>query len=369
MTGKLRSGLGASDEQYARLGLKKGQIEQWEDGTRTNGGAEGTYEWWYFDSRMDDGTSLVLVFYTKRMMSPGKPAFPYATLDLDTPDGRHYEERLEMRGLPFHAAEDHCDVRIGPSYFRGHLAEDGARSEYEVYFKNDVAEASVRLTGNVPPWRPETGHIFFGERDEHYFAWLPSVPEGTVEAQITIDGKTTRHTGSGYHDHNWGNINMMKVINHWYWGRARIGDYRVISSFIWGEKKYGYQTYPIFMIATDGRILADDGGKLKFIPGDEYIEEGTGKPVHNSLVYDYDDGETRFRVNYRRKKSINNFKMIEQLKGLVRLGAKLIGFDGAYHRFTGEVSLERFKDGVVVEKLEQEAIWEQMYFGHVRTPA
>jgi hypothetical protein len=349
--------LGATAEHYAALGLAKGSVAQWEDGTRTNSGEKGTYEWWYFDSHLEDGTALVLVFYTKHMMSPKGPPVPHVTISYKTPDGYSYAESYEVPGAPFSAAKEDCDVQIGPCYFRGNLRE------YDIYYKDDRAEVTVHLTSNVPPWRPETGHIYFGDHDEHYFAWLPSVPEGEVTATVTIDGETTQHTGTGYHDHNWGNVNMRTVMNHWYWGRARIGEYRVITSYIYGEKKYGRSEFPIFMIAEKGKILADDGTKLTFTASDEFVEPATNKPVHNSLVYDYDDGTERYRVSYTRKKSIVHFKMIEELRGALKLLARLVGFDGAYHRFTGDVVVERLKGGVVVEKQEAPAIWELMYFG------
>ncbi|MDR1930909.1 MAG: hypothetical protein LBQ44_09830 [Treponema sp.] len=361
MPKKILSRLGTAPEHYAKLGLKKGTVEPWEDGTRTAGGEKGSYEWWYFDSHMDDGTTLVIVFYTKHMLSPEGPPAPHVTISLVTAEGRPYAGSFEVPGAPFTASKEGCDVQIGPCYFRGKLLE----REYDIYFKNDKAEAAVHLTGSVPPWRPETGHLFFGERDQHFFAWLPSVPEGTVEAAITLEGKTTRHRGTGYHDHNWGNINMRILLNHWYWGRARIGEYRVISSYIYGEKKYGYNEFPIFMIAGENRIIADDASKLKFTASDEFIDEETHKPVFNRLVYDYNDGEVHYRVSYRRKKSIVNFKMIDEIKGFVKFLARLAGFDGAYHRFTGDAVLERFEGDRVAEKLESPAIWELMYFGHI----
>jgi hypothetical protein len=372
MAKTVRSRLGATAEHYAKLGLKKGVVEQWEDGTRTNSGERGTYEWWYFDSHLEDGTALVLVFYTKHMISPEGPPAPHVTISYKTADGYSYEGTYEVPrdgrpkdgsprdGRPssaFSAAKEGCDVKIGRCYFRGNL------SEYDVYYKDDRAEVTAHLKSNVPPWRPETGHIYFGDDDEHYFAWLPSVPEGEVTALVTIDGKTSEHTGTGYHDHNWGNVNMRAVMNHWYWGRARIGEYRVITSYIYGEKKYGYNEFPIFMVAEKNKILADDGTKLTFTASGEFIEAETGKPIHNSLVYDYDDGVKHYRVSYTRKKSIVNFKMIEELKGLFKFLARLAGFDGAYHRFTGGAAVERLEGGAVVEKQEAPAIWELMYFG------
>jgi hypothetical protein len=373
MAKKIPSRLGATPEHYARLGLKKGAVEPWEDGTRTNSGEKGTYEWWYFDNHMDDGTTLVIVFYTKHMMSPKGPPVPHVTISLVSAGGQAYAGEYEVPGTPFSASKAGCDVRIGPCFCKVvpkgppgvPSRTPGSPLEYQVYFKNDRAEATLRLTGGVPPWRPETGHLFFGERDEHYFAWLPSVPEGTVEASITLDGKTTRHTGTGYHDHNWGNINMRTLMNHWYWGRAKIGDYRVITSYIYGEKKYGYNEFPIFMIAGKDRIIADDAANLSFIPSGEFIEGETGKPVHNKLVYDYDDGKLHYRVSYERKKSIVNYRMIGELRGFIKFLARLAGFDGAYHRFTGSAVIERLERGRVVEKLESPAIWELMYFGHI----
>lgn len=41
----------------------------------------------------------------------------------------------------------------------------------------------------------------------------------------------------------------------------------------------------------------------------------------------------------------------------------LMGFDGAYLRFTGELGIERYEGGISVERAAGEAIWELMYFG------
>lgn len=51
------------DSDYAKLGIARNKIAMAEDGLHTNG-KFGEYEWWYFDGRMDDGSSLVIVFYS-----------------------------------------------------------------------------------------------------------------------------------------------------------------------------------------------------------------------------------------------------------------------------------------------------------------
>jgi hypothetical protein len=51
-----------------------------------------------------------------------------------------------------------------------------------------------------------------------------------------------------------------------------------------------------------------------------------------------------------------------------RLMAKIVGFDGAYHRFTGKVAIEKFEKDVLVERFDDQALWELMHFGNARPP-
>src|SRR6202795_5298933 len=68
-------------EDFAKLGIEPGHIEAFEDGMRTRGGPGG-YEWWYFDSHLHDGSSLVIVFYTKPQLNPDGELAPFASLEL-----------------------------------------------------------------------------------------------------------------------------------------------------------------------------------------------------------------------------------------------------------------------------------------------
>src|ERR1700681_1783317 len=71
-------------EDFAKLGIEPGHIEPFEDGMRTRGGP-GSYEWWYFDSHLDDGSSLVIVFYPKPQLNPNGALAPFASLEVDRP--------------------------------------------------------------------------------------------------------------------------------------------------------------------------------------------------------------------------------------------------------------------------------------------
>ena len=78
------------DAHFKQFGLKRNVIEPWEDGLRTQLDKAG-YEWWYFDTHMDDGTQIVVVFYTKSMIAAKGPLTPFATIEITYPDGRKTE--------------------------------------------------------------------------------------------------------------------------------------------------------------------------------------------------------------------------------------------------------------------------------------
>jgi hypothetical protein len=58
----------------------------------------------------------------------------------------------------------------------------------------------------------------------------------------------------------------------------------------------------------------------------------------------------------------------ERAPFIKRLIAKIVGFDGAYHRFTGKVTIEKFEKDARVEIFHDHAIWELMYLGKARSP-
>ena len=347
------------DAHYIKMGLKRDVVEPWEDASRTEG-VKGEYEWWYFDSHYEDGTKLVIIFFSKSPIDVSGPVKPQATLELTLPDGRSYFDFVSASIEDSLYAKDKCDVRVGDSRITGDL------KHYDIIFNGEKVKAKVSLDGTIPAWRSQTGSIFFGDKEEKYFAWLPAIPEGKVVADLTLDGAELHLEGSGYHDHNWGNAVMLELMHHWYWGRAKIGDYKVISSWITAEKKYGYKDHDVFMIAKGSEILGDNSNHtLKFLPTEEYIDETTGKPVYNKVIYEYttESGEL-YRIKYERNGDISKQNFINLLSGVTKFAAKLIGFSGSYLRFEGSATIEKIENGVVVESVtEPSAVWELMYFG------
>ena len=58
--------------------------------------------------------------------------------------------------------------------------------------------------------------------------------------------------------------------------------------------------------------------------------------------------------------------MVDGIRGVKRVAAKLAHFDGAYLRFVGDIEISRYRGDALIETYKDDAIWELMYFGHAR---
>ncbi len=329
-------------------------VQPFEDGLRTQE-RRGSYEWWYFDSKYPDGSSLVIVFFTKPVTSLKARFEPYVSLDYIGADGHEIHTEVRSRDCAF--SREGCDVRIGSCSVRGDL------HTYTLRFLSGNVQADLTLTATVPSWRPYSGHLYFNEKE--YFAWLPSVPEGKMTGTLRTGDREIRLDGTGYHDHNWGNRLMIFLMNDWYWGRAKVDGYVVVSSYIYANRKCGHTPTPIFMLAKDGQILCDDAYRyLRYTETDFVRDPYTGRNVARTLIYDYDDPQAHYRVTYRKgNEEVDRKIMKDIVGGFAARVFYLLGFRGSYHRMGGVCTIEKIEEGRVIESHTRPAMWEQMCFG------
>jgi len=352
--------IASDDADYERLGLARSAVAPWEDGARTDN-RRGTYEWWYFDAHLDDGSSLVVVFMNKDLAAPDDPLTPTIRINLDLADGRSYEKIVTYPPESWEASTSEADVRIGENRFSGDL------HTYRIRATVEEISVDVTLVGEVPAWRPQTGFLLYGPERDKEFAWLPSVPEGAVTASYRIGDESHETTGIGYHDHNWGNVSLVKIVHDWYWARGQAGPYSVIASLVTAHERYDYTELPIFMLARDGEVIADDSRRVRFEALETYTDENTGKPVATKTRYTYaGDDDERWIVTFTRDHDLATSRMLDNIHGPKRVLAQLARFDGAYLRFTGTLDIERCHGDALAEKHSSTAIWELMYFGHSR---
>src|SRR5260370_23278307 len=87
---------------------------------------------------------------------PQKPLSPLLRLNLDLPDGRHFEKLVHYPAGEWSAAKDLADVRLGENRFTGDL------HRYRIQATAEEISVDITLTGEVPPWRPSTESMSFG---------------------------------------------------------------------------------------------------------------------------------------------------------------------------------------------------------------
>jgi len=351
--------LAASPDDYKRFGLTKGHIEPREDGLRLDP-SQPNIEWWYFDSLLEDGAKLAVTFCTKDGSGAHQGLEPLVEIDLDLPDGRRLMKYGRFEAADFEASKDGCDVRIGEYQFTGDL------HEYTITAVAEDVSAEIRLEGVTQSWRPETGHVVFGDEGE-FLAWLIAVPMGKVTATYKIGDEVHEATGTGYHDHNWMNqpyLQMGHLIDHWYWGRGHVGAYSFVTAYITAAEKYGLATVPLYMLARDGKVIADDGSKMTFSKRGSKTDEHTGVQVPDAISFDYRDGDSRYVLTYTSEKTLVSQKNLDLATGVRKVLAQIIRYPGGYLRFSAPVSLDRYDGEHLVEHFEELGSFEQCYFGH-----
>ncbi len=302
----------------------------WEDGLRAETG-RGSFEWWYFDAHFDDGSTAVIVYATKPLLERSGPLKPLLSLSITRPDGSKVAAYPLFPPDEFSAAKGRCDVRIGPNWAHGDL------HRYELHAEADGLAADLTVTGSVPAWRPGAGMNYYDDALTRYFAWLPAIPFGAAEGTITYDGQTRHVTGTGYHDHNWGNIGLNEIMSHWYWGRAHVGDFTLIFVEMISTRAYGSVKLPVFLLAQGGRILTGDGGPLVLQTAD-FVQHSSGRSYPQALDWRWQTPEGSVHLSTRRPQIIEAASLLGFLPAWKRRLARLVA-NPYYLRFSADLEL------------------------------
>ena len=87
------------------------------------------------------------------------------------------------------------------------------------------------------------------------------VPNGNVQGQITFENQKFNISGSGYHDHNWGNIELQKLFDNWLWFRGTVGQYTIIGYELNTIDSRGGYSIPGLFIADSTGIIYESYGQ------------------------------------------------------------------------------------------------------------
>lgn len=367
-------------EDFTRLGVSPDGVEPWEDQRRDTDEA-GHWEWWYFDAILDDGTTVVVQFFTKA----GQAAYekqgdsPHVSVTVTAPDGTRTEQRVTFKPEKATYGTGSCDVRIGPHRFAGDL------KRYDVHVDPiDGLAADLHLTSTSTPYRPGTAYFGFGDHDEHYYTWLCVVPRGEITGTITVDGQSRKVHGRGYHDHQWGSINYLTSWNHWTWARQSYDDYSMLVFDMTSTPQFGFQRYPICFIQDDAGRLVFESTSAQNATVDlleEYTDEATGKPYPKRQRYTFDNDGAHVVYELGVTRVIEAVDVASQVRTAIRtrlgaMAARLLGgfimrrlakqfekqgVQPSYARYVGSGTLDATLPGAQTIHRTGELIYEFMY--------
>ena len=195
-------------------------VSSWEDGARIPED-EFSVEWWYLDAKLEDSSIVVAYFYKVHNITNQY----FIGFNYTSPDGVDTFKLKRYKKNDVSFSTDSCNVQFGKNYFRGNL------NKYSVYLDPEDFEGfgiDLNLNSTIPPYRPQDGILKAGD---DYFAWLAAVPNGKVTGNYTLNYKDNfQASGSGYHDHNWGNTYLWRLFSGWTWFRGEAGPYTVIGA-------------------------------------------------------------------------------------------------------------------------------------------
>ncbi|GEM_PF-342523 len=316
-------------DKVGKEGLKQ-YVEPWEDGLRSDPNGD-SFEWWYFDFTLSDSSTVVIVFSTKDILKPSGKPDPQVSISITTPDGKRISDSDKPGFAKFSALKDRCYVRIGKSSVSGDL------QTYRLIYDHGGIYAELKMVSRAPPWRPGDGKMYFDAKRTKYFAWLPALPYGDVRGRIGFNGEIHEVSGTAYHDHNWGNVRLDRVMTQWYWGRAHIGDYTTIFSQILTSPEYGSMRVPVFYLAKGNRILSDESFQM-VLSASKWKTHSGGREFPQEIEIAIQQKNGQFLLRLSKPQIIEAKSFLEDLPIPLQLLVRL--FDNPYYfRFKTKLTL------------------------------
>jgi predicted secreted hydrolase len=155
---------------------------------------------------------------------------------------------------------------------------------------------------------------------------------------LTYDGLVRKVKGTGYHDHNWGNVGLNDVMDHWYWGRAHVSNYTLIYVEQIASKTYGFTRMPVFMLAKGNEILVGDSEPLRMQARD-FVRHPSGRGYPCEVDFQWASENESVQLRLRQPKIIEATSLLLLLPKWRQWIARLFS-NPYYFRFNAELELD-----------------------------
>jgi hypothetical protein len=322
------------------------EAKVWEDGMRTDP-TKKSFEWWYFDANLDDGSTIVITFFTKSPAKAGGPPAPQIQIVVTKPDGHKLKFLQDFSYSEFKASKEKCDVVMGKNSVSGNLEKYTLRLAMagiagEIEFERIAQSYSTNAKGHSKP---------------EYFGWFCAIPYGTVKGKVTYENKERAIKGTGYHDHNWGIINLNQVCQYWYWGRGNAGDYSLIFTVMVLPKILGGKHVSMLYLAKGKKAIIEDSNHLELTYTDITPEKPSRGHLPKKLTFTY-QGECNVVFTLTNPELIELDDALANTKGISRFLAGLRSKQ-YYVRYNADIELSVESEGKT-EKYSGNGLYEIM---------
>lgn len=210
------------------------------------------FEWWYFDARLEGGYTAV-GFLRAAHERTGKTSVEIA---IYPPGGGRLQRHADYKRSDMTASREIADIQIGHNYLKVDYSNKDLAS-YEVFIDEGNLGLHLKYVAKVYGWMPGDGSTLFGDKGS--FCWCVPIPRASVEGTIRIGDKKIPVKGIGYHDHNWGNVNMAKYLSYWHWGRLYSENFTLCYAHIQCNKKMYNHPIKVLMLAKNEKVILSTG--------------------------------------------------------------------------------------------------------------
>ncbi len=316
------------------------KVSSWEDGQRTEG-LKNQFEWWYVDTKLNDGTIIVTYFYKVHFIRDQY----FIGFNYTDPNGEKFSKLKYFKKNDVEFASDSCYVKMGNNLIAGNLNKYSIKIDP---YDFDGYGIDVILTSTTKPYRPQDGTLRAGES---YFSWLAAVPNGIIDGYVICENRKSKVNGSGYHDHNWGNTPLQKLFKGWTWFRGMAGPYTVILAELNIVANRGGFDVPILFICKNDELVVNKYGNQKLYTMKsnliKYNYRKKNEPQFSNFAIKSDDN---FSVNISGTEIIDNIDILKFMgvPNPFKMALNVSNIDPYYTRFDSKFKM-RLSDGTQFE--------------------
>lgn len=310
------------------------------------------FEWWYYDATLDDGSSATVALYAAEMFGTNGP--PAVLVNVLDPSGRAHTsyQKFTRDVLSFGGPGE---VRIAESSAQ---KLEGGAVRVRAFGKDgdgEVVSVDLTFTPQMPGFKPGDGAVRFDGKVA--LGWAVPIPRAAVEGTVRVGAEERHATGLGYHDHNWGELNLKDTMAYWYWGRIASKDVTLVYASVHFRDELGVEPLDI-VVAGDTRRMTEALAAPEFTAGDAKYLATANRDIPEGLRVVAKDHELALQLDPKKVLEADDLSL--QIPWWERPFARLRTHPAYVRQLCDYVLASRGADGLP-RKSEGRAIAEFMY--------